>query len=74
MPDLILATFAARALVLAGLGWCVYVGLGILAQSLSVPESSELNEDEDRIADEPDPGAEWDRARDRWTDGQLGVA
>lgn len=32
------------------------------------------DDDEDEPVDQADPGAEWDRARDRWIDREMGAA
>lgn len=68
----ILLTLLARVLLLAIVAWCAYAAACIGAQAwrhatlLSIP--SEDEEDDD------DPGAEWDRARDRDLDYRSGVA
>ncbi len=38
------------------------------------PCGCDPDEDVDELLVEDDPGDAWDRAHDRWTDGQLGVA
>lgn len=68
MPDL--ATLIARALVLAALGWCLYVGLCIAVQGIG-PASLEPEEDDDEFVGADDPCDEWDRAHDRWIDADL---
>lgn len=71
MPDLFLATLAARGLVLAGLVWCMYVGLGLAVQAIG-PSSLEPDEDdEEEFVGADDPCDEWDRAHDRAIDADL---
>lgn len=69
MPDL--ETLLARALVLAALGWCIYVGLCIAVQAMIGPSSLEPEDDEEEFVGADDPCDEWDRARDRQLDGDL---
>lgn len=78
MTDLLI-TIGGRAFVLAGLAWLLYVGACIavrawLSPSAVVACSDCEDEDLDCVEGCDDEGAEWDRARDRDIDEQLGVA
>lgn len=67
MPDL--ATLMARAAVLLGIGWFLWVVLCIVVQGIG-PSSLEPVEDDDEDFGVDDT-AEWDRARDRQIDDGL---
>ena len=71
MPDL--ATLMARAAVLIGIGWFLWVVLCIVVQGIG-PSSLEPEEDDDEFVGADDPCDEWDRAHDEWIDRRMGVA
>lgn len=66
-----LATLLTRALVLAGLAWCLWVA----AQAVALWVRALLDDPEGvgDVDEEEDDTVAWDRAHDQWIDGQMGL-